>query len=294
MSSSRPMTGPAMQLLPLLKAYGPDIWDARIKMVRHSSSTYDLPMLVRTGMFVPYERHQASEIYRGIDYVLTFMGEDRSTARFVRCLRVSGIRSDRLLYPENFPYPEMPVGSYTYDLDPVPGFEALEDRVVIHWPGGRAWHQHFTERNLANKPVIEVRPVGYAADFPGYDNVLLSFQEMKRIIDFPDANRGWHMALSEVAGIYLILDTTTGRQYIGSASGPAGILGRWRSYAKSGHGDNRDLEALLEDIPSREHALTFSILRTLPASMTQREVHKIEALYKRKLGTRGEGGLNAN
>lgn len=37
----------------------------------------------------------------------------------------------------------------------------------------------------------------------------------------------WRAALSEVQGIYLIADSSNGKQYVGKADGGERILGRW-------------------------------------------------------------------
>jgi len=64
--------------------------------------------------------------------------------------------------------------------------------------------------------------------------------------------------LSSVAGVYLKTDMTDGNQYVGSASGKLGIMGRWRSYAETKHGGNIRLISLLEEEPDRYNQ--FSIL----------------------------------
>ena len=70
----------------------------------------------------------------------------------------------------------------------------------------------------------------------------------------------WRIALSEVQGIYLITDSTNGKQYVGKADGAERILGRWTAYARDGHGgnvalrelaDNRPLAALVTDVAPR-------------------------------------------
>ncbi len=106
-------------------------------------------------------------------------------------------------------------------------------------------------------------------------------------------NPALHVALGEVAGVYLITDTETGDQYVGSAWGEGGILGRWMAYVRSGHGGNQRLRAALGPSARRRHALQFSILRPMPRSAPQRKVVAAEAAFKRKLGTRAHG-LNAN
>lgn len=88
-------------------------------------------------------------------------------------------------------------------------------------------------------------------------------------------------------------NSTNGDQYVGSAYGEAGILGRWKSYATTRHGGNKRLKALLDSDPQRHVAFWFSILRTLPRSLTAKEVITIEEHYKKKLGTRAFG-LNEN
>lgn len=99
--------------------------------------------------------------------------------------------------------------------------------------------------------------------------------------------------LSSVAGVYLILDTVSGMQYIGSAYGKEGIIGRWEQYARNGHGGNKQLMELLEKDPERITKFQYSILITLPQSMTKNEVINVEMLYKKKLGSRSFG-LNSN
>ncbi len=136
-------------------------------------------------------------------------------------------------------------------------------------------------------------PEGYIKEFPGFDELILSFDELQTIIKNPDANRQWHKMLSSVAGIYLIVDMTDGGQYIGSASGNNGILGRWSNYADSHHGNNKRLLALLKDEPERYKNFQFTILRTLPKTLTSDQVIAYEQKYKQKLGTR-VFGLNEN
>lgn len=104
--------------------------------------------------------------------------------------------------------------------------------------------------------------------------------------------------LSSVAGIYTILDRETGKLYVGKANayggiGKGGIWGRWESYAKTGHGSNKQLIELLENNPERKQDFLFSILRTLPKTITNDEILEIENIYKVKLGTR-EYGYNSN
>jgi hypothetical protein len=108
-----------------------------------------------------------------------------------------------------------------------------------------------------------------------------------------DAHREWHRMLASVAGVYLVLDTKTGNQYIGSAYGEGGILGRWRSYAQTVHGGNKKMRALAAERPKLAGDLQFAILQTLPLASTAKEVIEHEVRHKTKLGSRAHG-LNSN
>jgi hypothetical protein len=116
---------------------------------------------------------------------------------------------------------------------------------------------------------------------------------LKYLYSEPEANLEWKAQLSAVAGVYLILATTTGAQYVGSAHGIEGFWGRWASYAENGHGGNHLLRVLMGSDPSYPEAFSYSILQILPKTATRADVLDWERLYKVKLGSRAIG-LNAN
>ena len=66
----------------------------------------------------------------------------------------------------------------------------------------------------------------------------------------------WRGALSNMKGVYLISDTLHGKLYVGRATGEKGIWQRWRDYAVSAHGGNKDLKAVLEE-KGKEHVHNF-------------------------------------
>mgnify|MGYP001198023841 CR=1 FL=1 len=119
---------------------------------------------------------------------------------------------------------------------------------------------------------------------------VFSYQEFiwssKRISKLPSS---WQNHLSQLSGIYLLVDTK-GNQYIGSASSAeGGFLSRWKQYEKSGHGGNKQLRKLKKD----QQVYTVSILETAPSSYSRDQVIKLESIWKNKLGTRAHG-LNLN
>ena len=70
-------------------------------------------------------------------------------------------------------------------------------------------------------------------------------------------------------------------------------MGRWKTYAATRHGNNKQLTELLTSEPLRWQNLEFSVLQTLPRTLTAKEVIDYEARHKRKLGSRAHG-LNSN
>ncbi len=281
-----------MNLLDYLRVVRQDIWSQKVKLVRHADADWDLDALLRCGGFDEYQSRQSTDVFN-CDFIVSFIGERGARSRFVGVYKVGSKRPAKSVpLPEGFMYPTMGTTSlYHYDLDELSEFNALRDRLVIDWGAStRSWHQW-----LKDKPVIELRPRGFVREFSGYDDVLLRSDELKQIVQHPDANRLWHTMLGGVAGVYLIVDTSegSGQQYIGSAYGEEGILGRWKTYVTSKHGGNKRLKELLAVEPDRHASFSFSILRTLSRSLTQKEVIAVENHYKRKLGTRAFG-LNDN
>ncbi|MGJ8562821.1 MAG: GIY-YIG nuclease family protein [Alphaproteobacteria bacterium] len=279
-----------MNLHDILRIRGFDV-TARTKMMRHQDSRYDVEMLFRREFLESYQSVQGGK-YLECDYLIAFIGKNSTKAVFAGIWKVHRrLDMPDLSYVEDFPYPDFfkEPSDYHYSLEQVPGYDDLIGRMVLDWgTTTRAWHQW-----LRDMPVTEILPQGQVKSFPGYLDFVLSFDEMSQIVSNPEANRVWHQMLSGVAGVYLITDTRTGQLYVGSAYGKDGILGRWKIYAKTGHGGNAKLKSLLSVNPSRKENFSFTILRTLPTTLTQREVIAKEQLYKLKLGSRAHG-LNLN
>ena len=121
--------------------------------------------------------------------------------------------------------------------------------------------------------------------FSGFEDLILTYDELKEIILNPTVYEAWHTALSSVNAIYLIVDRESGKQYIGSAYGKDGLLGRWSCYVSSLHGHNKRMKELICAYPERYHHFQFSILQILPKTVTDDEVIRTESLYKKKLLT---------
>ncbi len=178
----------------------------------------------------------------------------------------------------------------SFDLRPSSFLAAFQNRLVVEWSNDAVnWAKRaeqgagFAVREIADPQVKQ---------FPGFDQLLLPFDELQSVIEDPLYD-SWRQVLSSVQGIYLIADTSTGQLYVGKADGNERILGRWSSYAKTGHGGNvamRELDAL--DMSHRRH-FQFSILRIFSPGTSTAEIDGAEAHFKRAFLTR-QFGLNRN
>jgi hypothetical protein len=275
----------------LLQPFGfdPNPGKRTVKLVRHMDKRVDIPKLHRDGLF---EAYQSSSVFTNATLLVSFIGRGERQAVFVGVYEVGQVSPPGAVsLPAGSALPLDVSQSHHYALARRSGFESLVARLVIDWgPGTRSWCQWYEPKR---KPVVELLPKGYVQDFPGYLNVVLTYGELVAMVTHPTANREWHRRLAEVAGVYLVLDSRTGKQYVGSASGEHGLLGRWRSYAQNGHAGNRQLRTLVHAHKSSVQNLQFSILQTLDRALTRQEVLAFESLHKRKLGSRVHG-LNDN
>ncbi len=129
-------------------------------------------------------------------------------------------------------------------------------------------------------------------DFLGFDSVNIDYKTLKYIIS--DNILSWKSALSNVKGIYLIVDTFTGRQYVGSAYGDECIWHRWSSYAKDGHGGNVELRELLKiNGADYKYNFKYSILEVCNMNLGNDYIISRESHWKEVLLTR-RFGLNSN
>ena len=131
-------------------------------------------------------------------------------------------------------------------------------------------------------------------DFPGYENVRLSYRQLKNII-----NRklpGWIPALANQKAVYLITDKKTGKLYVGSATAQWGmLLQRWSDYVANGHGGNKELVELVqaEGIDYVQKYFQYSILENYNARMDDNYVFERENWWKETLLSK-KWGYNSN
>lgn len=187
-----------------------------------------------------------------------------------------------------------------FDLRPSAFLAPLYGRLVVEWDNPRIWHRRGSSASAARMPVLEIADRD-KVPFPGFDGVLLAYHELRDMVEDP-RYADWRAALSEVQGIYLITDSSNGKQYVGKADGAERILGRWTAYARDGHGGNVALRELAHDSAvgdargaKTDHArhFVFSLLRVFGPSTPSSEVNSAESHYKAAMMTR-KFGLNRN
>ena len=146
---------------------------------------------------------------------------------------------------------------------------------------------------IANMPLSHVLDKRVAlTDFMGFDHVNIDYKVLKHIVF--DNILSWKSALSKVKGIYLIVDTLSGKQYVGSAYGDECIWQRWSNYASDGHGGNVELKELLKlNGEDYKYNFKYSILEVCNMNLGNEYIIKRETHWKEVLLTR-QFGLNKN
>lgn len=154
-------------------------------------------------------------------------------------------------------------------------------RLVVDWPEPeRAWYRWANRNSFPVRAIAEEQLL--VAPIPDWHDLILDRQQLKFLPS------DWHGSLSQWRGIYLIIDQSDGRQYVGSAYGRENLLQRWQEYGRTGHGGNKHLRA-------RDPAnFVFSILQRTSPDLTLDDVVKLESSWKKRLGTKWPAGLNEN
>lgn len=254
------------------------------------------PQLDDTDIVFAFAATQGgSAEFIGVFYVTEKIDKERFFRKYRRYLtEPNALVKERLAvekYVTKLGYSKRPKsGNFFYKLKRVkhPLNKEFKNRVIVQWVNPIAWVQ-----NKLTQEVLQIRAAGFVRDFPGYYDFYLSFAELKAIVESPEGNLEWENKLSAISGIYLILDTKTGAQYIGSAYGEGGLWGRWQCYSNTKHGGNYGLKQLVGNDESYAVNFQFSILRVMDKNSSKLEVIQTEAMLKLQLGTRVHG-LNHN
>ena len=178
-----------------------------------------------------------------------------------------------------------------YDADEVKEYEQYFGRLVVEYHNPCRTMGRKYENVMDELEVVQILNEQYTGnEFPGYENVRLSYPLLKNIVDrqLP----GWVDALRNQKAVYLITDTKTGKMYVGSATSQTGmLLQRWSSYAADGHGGNIELRELVkkQGFDYVKENFQYSILENYNARMDDGYILKRESWWKETLCTRTHG-----
>ncbi|MDA8926340.1 GIY-YIG nuclease family protein [Gammaproteobacteria bacterium] len=296
-----------LTLKDLIKLEEPSLDSINFKIVRHKMNQKgweDFDNLIRfdNEMLSAFAGSQERLVYKDADIILTFVALPGTKALF----RTAHINHGQISFNQYKKYYKgyKPFLNYRkinsreesvlddhffYKLEDSNLLEAFKNRLVIEWGKSTvSWVQSSVE-----KEVTEIYPKGFVSLFPGWDKVHLSHKELTEIINNPNGNKDWYEYLSRHSGVYVIFDSSTGNQYVGSASGGNGIWSRWEGYVRTGHNGNKGLKALAKDNPDFANTFTYSLHHVFPKTVSKKDVLYYESLLKNKLGSRAFG-LNEN
>lgn len=278
-----------------------DIDPAEALVVRHApvekSLRRVLPWLVeeRPDLWLAYQQIQWESLEKAMasaKYIASFIGQEPAKGTFAGLYRIGGHQvldpAGYRTFPGNAELaalgmsgrsPEMG-DCLAFELEHLDHWHEWVGRLTIVWPRP---HQNWWRK--ASRASFKVATIEAESRFvrgiPDWQDIVLTHAELQSL------PASWSAALAQWRGIYFIYDTASRSGYVGSACGSDNIHGRWRDYARSGHGGNRELRNC------RPVDLRFSILQRTSPDLDPSEVIRIEASWKERLHTR-TFGLNRN
>ena len=186
-------------------------------------------------------------------------------------------------------------GGVGYEAEELEIYKKYFGRILVKYHNSYKAMGRTFESVMNDLEVLEILNDKFTGDeFPGYENVRLTYFQLKTIIDrqLP----GWISALQNQKAVYLITDTKTGKLYVGSATAQYGmLLQRWSDYVNNGHGGNEGLKEVVSTsgFDYIKENFQYSILENYNARMDDEYILKREIWWKNTLKSR-EFGLNKN
>lgn len=186
-----------------------------------------------------------------------------------------------------------PTICYMYSTKEVDGLDHLTGRAIVEFKKTFRASYLRGKKHIDQLSVVAIREQRMTiGDFPGFNGILLSHRMLSTLVR--ELNPSWRAALSNVAGVYLITDTSTGKHYVGSAYGGEGIWQRWVAYARTGHGGNKELRDLLKNAePNHVNFFQYTLLEVCDINASDEQIIAREGHWKTAIGSR-EFGLNSN
>ena len=185
--------------------------------------------------------------------------------------------------------------SRSYKIESVSGYDDLIGRLKVVLPRPGRSRSVKLENYYDQISVSELLKEPYTgAKFPGSEDISCDFTTLETV--FRMGRPDWKAALENVKGVYLIVDKSNGKKYVGSAYGDMGIWSRWQSYINTAHGGNDELIELIEreGIEYARKNFRISLLEYRPARTDDQLIIAREGFWKEALLSRVPLGYNIN
>lgn len=266
-------------LIDFLRLYGIDVNRASYKIHLATGNEYPPLEAFYSGTFKEWQENQAQKNFQ-CDHVIGLIGLSPSKWLFAGVYQILDC--------------ELRDGRCFYSSSLLPGQSDVIGRIIVeHNRRSRASYLWGKESTESDYMVAELREKPMSVgDFPGYHATTVSYSLLKTIVT--QSLPSWKGALSNLKGVYLIVDTSNGKQYVGSALGGDGLWQRWSEYVHTGHGGNKELRAVLTKKGS-EHVSKFqySILEIADSYASDYYVRERESYWKNALLSK-QFGYNQN
>ncbi len=185
--------------------------------------------------------------------------------------------------------------SHSYEIKELVEYSAYVGRLKIKLEKPTRGRAFYLEHHIDKMKVAEILKHPYSgALFPGYENINHDFDILTPI--FKNEKIDWKAALENVKGVYVIIDKSNGKKYVGSAYGDSGIWSRWSCYMGTGHGWNDELTKVIaqEGFDYAKNNFRLSLLEYRPMKVDDKVIIKRESYWKEVFLSRGKFGYNKN
>lgn len=184
-----------------------------------------------------------------------------------------------------------------YEAEEIAAYKKYYGRIIVKYHKSSRTIVRYFDSVKDELEVVEILNSQYTGDeFPGYDNVRLSYEQLANIINRHSG--GWFGALNSQKAVYLITDTSNGKLYVGSATAKNGMLwSRWSAYVANGHGGNKELIEIVNDSAKGfayvKKNFQYTILENFNSKVDDSYILQREAWWKKVLRSK-EFGYNDN
>lgn len=171
-----------------------------------------------------------------------------------------------------------------YEYETLSQYEKYFGRIIVRFKNSSQNMIRNAESVIDDCFIEQILPDIFDNDiFPGYDKVNISWRELSRVIE----KHTWKTGLQNQKGVYLITDTSNGKMYVGSAYGDEMLLNRWKSYVRTGNGNNKELKSL--DVNHIKENFRFTILDIFKSTTDNQVIIERENWWKEVLLSRNFG-----